>query len=57
MERLERDRKSDDPLVRYYAVIAMTKLDPRWFADSLRSAALDEDATVRGVAIRALQRA
>ena len=53
--RLETDRKSDNSLVRYYAVRAMTKLSPEVFADALKAASEDEDATVRAVATKALQ--
>jgi cell division GTPase FtsZ len=55
-ERLERDQKSDNSLIRYYAVRAMTKLDPSLFTDSLQAATQDEDATVRAVAMKALNR-
>ena len=53
--RLEADRKSPSTLTRYYAVRAMTKLDPELFADALEAAADDEDSTVRAVAKRALR--
>jgi HEAT repeat protein len=53
--RLESDRKSDNSLIRYYAVRAMTKLGTDLFADALKAAADDEDATVRAVASKALQ--
>ncbi len=55
-ERLEKDQKSDNSLVRYYAVRAMSKLDPELFAAALQAATLDEDATVRAVAMKALNR-
>jgi cell division GTPase FtsZ len=55
LDRLESDRRSDNSLVRYYAVRAMTKLDPALFADALRAATEDEDATVRAIATKALQ--
>lgn len=55
-ERLERDQKSDNSLIRYYAVRAMTKLDPSLFSNSLQAATEDEDATVRAVAMKALNR-
>jgi cell division GTPase FtsZ len=55
LERLETDRRSDNSLVRYYAVRAMTKLDPSLFADALQAATQDEDATVRAIATKALQ--
>jgi len=54
-ERLEADRQSASTLTRYYAVRAMTKLDPQLFANSLEAAADDEDSTVRAVAKRALR--
>jgi hypothetical protein len=54
VERLEADRRSDNSLVRYYAVRAMTKLDPALFADSLKAATEDDDATVRAIATKAL---
>jgi hypothetical protein len=41
--------------VRYYAVRAMTKLDPSLFTDALQAATQDEDATVRAIAAKALQ--
>lgn len=56
VERLEADRRSDNSLVRYYAVRAMTKLDPSLFTDALQAAANDDDATVRAIATKALQR-
>jgi cell division GTPase FtsZ len=56
VDRLEADRRSDNSLVRYYAVRAMTKLDPALFADALAQAAQDDDATVRAIATKALQR-
>jgi cell division GTPase FtsZ len=56
VDRLETDRRSDNSLVRYYAVRAMTKLDPALFADALQAAAQDDDATVRAIATKALQR-
>jgi hypothetical protein len=56
-ERLEKDQKSDNSLIRYYAVRAMTKLDPSLFTNSLQAATEDEDATVRAVAMKALNRA
>jgi hypothetical protein len=55
-ERLEKDQKSDNSLIRYYAVRAMTKLDPSLFSSSLQAATEDEDATVRAVAMKALNR-
>ena len=55
-ERLEKDQKSDNSLIRYYAVRAMTKLDPSLFSGALQAAAEDEDATVRAVAMKALNR-
>ena len=55
-ERLERDQKSDNSLIRYYAVRAMTKLDTALFTNALQAATEDEDATVRAVAMKALNR-
>jgi cell division GTPase FtsZ len=55
VDRLESDRRSDNSLVRYYAVRAMTKLDPSLFTDALQAATHDEDATVRAIASKALQ--
>jgi cell division GTPase FtsZ len=55
LERLESDRCSENSLVRYYAVRAMTKLDPTLFTDALQAATNDEDATVRAIASKALQ--
>jgi cell division GTPase FtsZ len=55
-ERLEKDQKSDNSLIRYYAVRAMSKLDSELFASALESATQDEDATVRAVAMKALNR-
>jgi hypothetical protein len=55
VDRLETDRRSDNSLVRYYAVRAMTKLDPSLFTDALQAAAQDDDATVRAIATKALQ--
>jgi cell division GTPase FtsZ len=56
VERLEQDQKSGNALIRYYAVSTMTKLDPDMFAEALRLATQDEDATVRRVAQKALER-
>jgi cell division GTPase FtsZ len=55
LDRLDADRRSENSLVRYYAVRAMTKLDPALFADALQAATQDEDATVRAIATKALQ--
>jgi hypothetical protein len=55
-ERLEKDQKSDNSLIRYYAVRAMSKLDTELFGSSLQAATQDEDATVRAVAMKALNR-
>lgn len=55
VDRLETDRRSENSLVRYYAVRAMTKLDATLFADALQAATQDEDATVRAIATKALQ--
>jgi cell division GTPase FtsZ len=55
-ERLEKDQKSDNSLIRYYAVRAMSKLDTELFGNSLQAATQDEDATVRAVAMKALNR-
>ena len=54
LDRLDSDRRSENSLVRYYAVRAMTKLDPRLFTDALQAAMQDEDATVRAIATKAL---
>lgn len=56
IERLEQDQKSGNALIRYYAVSTMTKVDPEMFAPALRLATQDEDATVRRVAQKALER-
>jgi cell division GTPase FtsZ len=56
-ERLEKDQKSDNSLIRYYAVRAMSKLDTELFSASLQAATQDDDATVRAVAMKALNRA
>jgi cell division GTPase FtsZ len=56
-DRLEKDQKSDNSLIRYYAVRAMSKLDTELFAGALQAATQDEDATVRAVAMKALNRA
>jgi cell division protein FtsZ len=56
LERLEQDQKSENALIRYYAVSTMTKLDPTLFAAALRLATQDQDATVRTVALKALER-
>ncbi|MDD9938442.1 MAG: hypothetical protein OXT09_32835 [Myxococcales bacterium] len=55
-ERLESDRQSENSLIRYYAVRAMTKLDPSLFEDALQAATNDEDATVRAIATKALSK-
>lgn len=54
LDRLDSDRRSENSLVRYYAVRAMTKLDPSLFTDALQAAMQDEDATVRAIATKAL---
>jgi len=56
-ERLEKDQKSDNSLIRYYAVRAMSKLDSELFSAALELATQDDDATVRAVAMKALNRA
>jgi cell division GTPase FtsZ len=56
-ERLEQDQKSSSPLIRYYAVSTMSRLDPTLFESALRLATRDNDATVRTVALKALQHA
>lgn len=56
-DRLEKDQKSDNSLIRYYAVRAMSKLDSEVFIAALESATHDDDATVRAVAMKALNRA
>jgi cell division GTPase FtsZ len=56
-ERLEKDQKSDNSLIRYYAVRAMSKLDSELFSAALEQATQDDDATVRAVAMKALNRA
>jgi cell division GTPase FtsZ len=55
LDRLDADRRSENSLVRYYAVRAMTKLDPSLFSEALQAATQDEDATVRAIATKALQ--
>ena len=55
-DRLENDQKSANSLIRYYAVRTMSKLGAGVFADALREATQDEDATVRAVAVKALSR-
>lgn len=54
-ERLDADVRSSNLITRFYAVRTMAKIDPILFADALRTAAKDEDATVRGMAEKALQ--
>ena len=54
-QRLEQDQKSSSALVRYYAVSTMSKLDPNLFEAALRLATHDKDATIRNVALKALQ--
>jgi len=56
-EKLEQDQKSSSPLIRYYAVSTMSKLDRNLFASALRLATRDTDATIRTVALKALQHA
>lgn len=55
-ERLEADQRSENSLIRYYAVRAMTKLDTELFQNALQAATNDEDATVRAIATKALNR-
>ncbi len=55
-EQLETGSRAESSLVRYYAVRAMSKLDPDAFAEALQKAADDEDATVRAVAKKALRK-
>jgi hypothetical protein len=56
IDRLEHDQKSENALIRYYAVSTMTKLDANLFSAALRLATTDQDATVRSVAQKALER-
>lgn len=56
VEQLETGSRADSSLVRYYAVRAMSKLDPVAFAEALQKAAEDEDATVRAVAKKAIRK-
>jgi cell division GTPase FtsZ len=53
-QRLEADVRSTNLITRFYAVRAITKIDPALFADALRAAAKDEDSTVRSMASKAL---
>jgi cell division GTPase FtsZ len=53
--RLEADARSPNLIARFYSVRAMAKIDPIVFADALRTASRDEDASVRSVAAKALQ--
>lgn len=53
-QRLEAEARSSNLITRFYAVRAMTKIDPGLFTESLRLAAKDEDATVRAMAQKAL---
>jgi len=57
IERLDTDARSSNLIERFYAVRAMAKIDPVLFADALRTATGDEDATVRAIASKALQQA
>jgi hypothetical protein len=54
-QRLEAEVRSSNLITRFYAVRAMTKIDPVLFADALKTASRDEDATVRSMAAKALQ--
>ncbi len=54
-QRLDTDARSSNLLARFYAVRAMAKIDPSLFAEALRAATRDEDATVRAIAGKALQ--
>jgi len=54
-EQLLTGSQAESSLVRYYAVRAMSKLDPAAFVEALQTAAGDEDATVRAVAKKALR--
>lgn len=56
-QRLDTDARSSNLIARFYAVRAMAKIDPVLFADALRAAARDEDATVRAMASKALSQA
>ena len=56
VEQLETGSRAESSLVRYYAVRAMSKLDPEAFTEALQKAAEDEDATVRAVAKKALRK-
>ncbi len=56
-QRLDSDARSTDLISRFYAVRAMAKIDPLLFADALRTASRDDDATVRAMATKALQQA
>ena len=56
-QKLEQDQKSSSALIRYYAVSTMSKLDRHRFEPALRLATRDADATIRTVALKALQHA
>jgi hypothetical protein len=54
-ERLETDSHSENSQVRYYVIRAMARLDPDVFADALKAARYDDDASVRAIAVKALE--
>lgn len=48
-------QRSGEPLERFYAVHAMSRLDPAFFRDALRNASSDSDSHVADLAKRALK--
>lgn len=55
-DRLEDDSKSEETVIRYYAVEAMSKLGREVFGNALLNATEDDNEAVRAIAVEALRR-
>ena len=55
-DRLEADSQSEQTVIRYYAVEAMSKLGREVFGSALLNATEDENEAVRAIAVEALRR-
>jgi len=55
-DRLEQDSESEETVIRYYAVEAMSKLGREVFGNALLNATEDENEAVRAIAVEALRR-
>jgi HEAT repeat protein len=55
-DRLETDSQSEETVIRYYAVEAMSKLGREVFGNALLNATEDDNEAVRAIAVEALRR-